>query len=465
MTKLGHFFLVLLLNKVENNVVGFLYFTLIFFSLPENQFSQSKLQNLKWDCSAVIYFENNIVFAEDRYGNIIKKEAAGKDDAGVIQSAINSVGKSGEIKICKGKYFLNKSVNIFNNVKVVGEGRGTTIVPPFDDYAFIFEESNVDHIPRPNHTKEGHPLYAIIFRDIAIDGQREGLTNSGKGIYLKRFWSTSFENLWIQNTSTAIYVRNLHESDFSNIYLINNGNASKKEASVFITNADNLHFSGLYVIYPNYIGLEIVNNAKIIFITQSMFHGWLKREGKSEHNLIEIRDLNNNKEGRMKSDIVIENSRITVGGEGSSVVNIVNSPVTMRQCVATPGFGSNMISATENSRINISDNSFYSLKPLPVGANVLYAENSEVIFKNNVISNLNMQVRLKAVRNSIFADNRFDVKSGMPNIYISETEIHGSRNIQVKGNIFRKDSIEEAVKVSSKSTKNIFINNNQLWSE
>jgi hypothetical protein len=371
------------------------------------------------------------------------------------------------LQVCKGKYILEKSILIDNNLKLTGEGRGTIFVPPENDYAFKVEKREKDLFPRPHHKKEGHPLYAVIIRDITIDGERENLQNSGKGIFLRRFWSSSFENIWIQNTGNALTIDRVHESDFSNIYLINNGDEEKKESGLFITGVDNLHFSGLYIIYQNYIGLEVLRG-KLVFITQSMFHGWLPRHGKSsKYPIIQIKDLNEDKknEGRFKSDVVIENSRITVGGEGTAVINIINSPVTLRQCVATSGFGNKVISATKNSRVNISDNSFYSLKPLPAGAYVLYAEESEVFFKNNVISSLNLQVCLKAARNSIIADNRFESISKGPYVYLGDHEGMGSRSIQVKGNIFKKDDLESAIQISQLSTKNIVIKDNILGSD
>ncbi len=443
-------------------------FLIIAFILnPELTNSQTTSQTIKWDCSAVIYIDHETVYAENRYGNIIKQGKTGKADADVIQSAIELASPTGEIKICRGKYILDNSILICHNIKLVGEGRGTVIVPPINDYAFKVEKREKEIIPRPYHAREDHPLYAVVIRDLTIDGERQDLKHSGKGIFLKVFWSSIFENLWIQNTGNALTLQSVKESDFSNIYLINNGDEKNREPSLLIRGGNNLHVSGLYVIYQNYIGLEMLRG-KLVFITQSMFHGWLPRHGgPAKFPLIQIKDLNNdrNNEGRYKSDFVIENSRITVSGEGTSAVNIINSPVTIRQCVATSGFANTVISATKNARVNISDNSFYSLKTLPMGTYALYAEDAEVIFKNNVVSCQNLQLCLKAARNSIIADNRFDAISELPNIIIGETEDKASRSIQVKGNIFRKEELEDAVVVSANSKKNISIYNNQLWSE
>ncbi|MBN2410489.1 hypothetical protein JXQ31_02280 [candidate division KSB1 bacterium] len=423
-------------------------------------------ETIKWDCSAVVYINNNIVKAEDRDGRVVMEGNVGQADADVIQAAIDAVLPAGEIKICRGKYILNKPIQIYHNIKLTGEGRSTIIVPPKEDFAFWFDKKDTVLISRPYHKKEGFPLYAMIMSNMTIDGERENIPHSGKGLFLGRFWSSVFQNLWIQNTGTAIQIESVHESEFSNIYLINNGDEIKKEPSILMKGSDNLHFRSLYVIYPNYIGLEIILNSKLVFITQSMFHGWLPRHGgAAKYPLIQIKDLNKKKEGRYKSDVIIENSRITVGGEGSCAVNIINSPVKLRQCVATAGEGNTVVRVSDNARVNITDNSFYSFLPLPSGKYVLYAEDSEVIFKNNVISFQNLQLCLKAARNSIIADNRFDAISENPNVFIGNNEDQYSRNIQVRGNIFRKENIKDAVEKSPHPHKNITIYDNQLWSE
>ena len=128
--------------------------------------------------------------------------------------------------------------------------------------------------------------------------------------------------------------------------------------------------------------------SRLIFIIQSMFHGWLEEAGyanrhPAKYPEIIVKDFNaGSPDNRYKTDVVIENSRITVGGEGTSVIEIINSPFTIRQCVATCGVGKAVISATQNSRVNVLDNSFYNLQPLPSGTYVFYGENSEVIFKS-----------------------------------------------------------------------------------
>ncbi len=450
-------------SKTRKNLNGLLF---LIFLLIVITCINGNAESLKWHCSAVVYIENGTVLAEDRYGNIINQEKAGKADADIIQSAIDLAVPAGHLVITKGIYRLNKSLLVHSNIKISGEGRATILVPPVDDFAIRIEKRNENIYPRPYHSEAGNPMYGLIIRDITIDGERDNLPHSGKGLYCKVFWSSSFENIWIQNTGLGIHVDNTRESVFSKIYLINNGDEKKKEPGILVDGNNNLHFRSLYIIYPNYIGMEI--KSKLVFISQAMFHGWLEPHNEpAKYPLIQVKDLNNFKEGegRFKSDVVIENSRITVGGEGSCAVNIINSPVTLRQCVATAGVGNTVVRVSDNARVNITDNSFYSFLPLPSGKYVLHAEDSEVIFKNNIVSCYNLQLCLKAVRNSIIADNRFDSVSENSNIYIGDNNNQGSRCIQVKGNIFRQGKLENAVEVSTLSNKNITIYNNQLWSE
>ena len=159
-------------------------------------------EKVKWAHSAIIFIEGDKIFAEDRYGKIISKGVVGKDVADVIQSAIDLSVPTGHLIITKGKYYLNKSLLVRNNIKISGEGRGTIIVPPLDDYTFKIEKGEKDIFPRPYH-EPLNPLYAMIVRDLTIDGERENLPHSGKGLFLKNFWNSSFENLWIQNTGNA----------------------------------------------------------------------------------------------------------------------------------------------------------------------------------------------------------------------------------------------------------------------
>ena len=413
-----------------------------------------------------VYKTQEAVVAMDKWGGIIKKGQAGVDDATVIQAALEAISPAGELRISAGKYILSQPIKIEANLKIVGEGRGTVLVPPSNDYAIRIEKNTSNMIPRPYHKVENDPLYAIIIRDLTIDGETDASTHSGKGIRITRIWSSSFENLWIQNVDHALSLNTIHESDFSNIYLMNTGNEEEKTPGIYMYHADNIHFDGLYVIYQNYIGLDI-HKSKLIFASNSMFHGWLPRlGGPGKYPLIRLRDLNNNRnpEDRLKGDFVLENTRITVGG-GQESIQIDNSPFTLSQCVATSGFAHTLIKATGNSRINVSNNSFYSLKDKPAGTYVVDAEDSEVYFKNNTLGGKNLSLKLSGIRNSIISDNRFDVEVTGPSILLDKSPLSISKSVQVKGNFFKSNTLKEAIQQLPGSGKNISIQNNMLLTE
>ncbi|MCK4277294.1 MAG: hypothetical protein KAX78_12310, partial [Phycisphaerae bacterium] len=104
---------------------------------------------LKWDCSAVVFIDGGSVVAEDDLGEVIADGTLGKDDADVVQSAIDKVHPAGQIKIRRGTYCFDKPVVIYNSSTIAGEGRGTVIVPPKSDYAFKLMTTDKTEIYRP----------------------------------------------------------------------------------------------------------------------------------------------------------------------------------------------------------------------------------------------------------------------------------------------------------------------------
>ena len=122
-----------------------------------------------------------IAFSDEK--KIISEGVAGKDDAVVFQQAIDSLGKKGgSIRIKRGRYRLSESVIIDYPVSVTGEGQGTIIVPPQDDYAFRVITTKRSPV-RPNSGKlpGGRPgddtLSGVTMELLTIDGE-----GAGKGI-------------------------------------------------------------------------------------------------------------------------------------------------------------------------------------------------------------------------------------------------------------------------------------------
>ncbi len=429
---------------------------------------------LRRGCSALVYVEGEAVVAEDSLGDVISSGQVGSDDAAVIQAAIDSAHPSGEVRISRGTYCLQKPIVVSNSATISGEGRGTVIVPPAGDYAFKVMTTDDTETFRPY--QPGGRLYAVIVRGLAIDGKAGGADGTGKGIYLNRFWSSVFEDLWIENTSTALHLHQVHESCFSRIYMIANGNAEAKEPSVFFDGqCDNIHMSGVTIIYPNYVGLQMIgsasdsrNSPRLVWITDSMIHGWLAGDkamggsawdGPAPYDLIQIRNCDTQKDGR--TDITIANSRITVAAPGCAAVNVSNSPVTIRSSVITATKGECVVRASDGAQVRLIGNAIHGSSADGSKYAVL-AENAEVLFKDNRLAGKNLQIALSPGVNSIIADNRFAADIDGPAIAIGDDGKRGSSNIQVRGNVFSGKDAAAAIAVSPLSTEGIDVHGNQF---
>jgi len=412
--------------------------------------------------SAIVFLDGKSVVAQDDAGSRIAAGQAGKDDADVVQAALDATGLGGAVVIRRGKYRFDKPVVVRNSNTLRGEGRATVVVPPQDDFAFKVVTDEQTRSYRP--FQPGGKLYGVIFANLAIDGDGKDNQPRGKGIYLSGFWSSSFENLWIEKTRTAMYLHRVHESNFTNLYLLGNGDAERREACLVMAGAnDNLHFTGLYVIYSNYIGLEMFAEQgggapRLVFISHSMFHGWLPPDKvwgpapwphAAPFDTIQLRDIL--PVGR--TDTVISDSRITVAGPGVASVHAINSPVTIRDSVITATSGKYVVRATKGARVRLEGNTFHS--QMPTGSEyAVSAEDAEVLMRDNVLVGRNLQVRLAPGRNSIIADNRFDVDSPKGPVLIGDDGQTGSRNVQVRGNVFSQADAASAVEVSGLSASN-----------
>ncbi len=89
----------------------------IWFFIPlTNAINADELpEKLKWAHSAIVFIEGDKIYAEDRYGKILREAIVGIDDVDVIQAAIDHAVPAGHLVITEGKYVLNKSLVIRNN--------------------------------------------------------------------------------------------------------------------------------------------------------------------------------------------------------------------------------------------------------------------------------------------------------------------------------------------------------------
>jgi len=419
--------------------------------------------------SVIVYLDGEALIAEDARGSAIATGRPGQDDAAIIQAAIDYQKPGGEVRLCRGQYSLTQTVVIANSVLLSGEGRGTVIAPPAGDYALKVTTTDATETYRPY--QPGGRLFGVIVRDLAIDGTRNDGARRGKGIYLGGFWSSSFENLWIENTGTALHMHHMAESEMSNLWLIANGDPDAKEASVVMTGGNNnIHISGMHLIYPNYIGLEMFADAegrapRHVFITDSMFHGWLPGE-KAEspipgetrpcesapYDLIVLRDIYN--AGR-RTGAIIANSRITVPAVDQASVRVINSPLTIRDCTLGSSQGKYTVQASDGACVSMLGNTLHGHPGI-----ALRAEHAEVLFEHNVLES-GMLVSLAPGFNSIIADNRFVAAGDKPCVWIGDDGETGSANVQVRGNVFPAGSEDRAVEVSRLCERGIDVHDNQ----
>ena len=70
----------------------------LFFTLLTCIYADDTKGKIKWGFTALVFIEGNKIIAADRYGEVMMEGIAGKADADVIQTAIDSASPVGEIK-------------------------------------------------------------------------------------------------------------------------------------------------------------------------------------------------------------------------------------------------------------------------------------------------------------------------------------------------------------------------------
>jgi hypothetical protein len=418
------------------------------------------------------------VEAVDGAGKLVAASAPNGDDAAVVQAAVDAVFPGGRITIRPGRYVFRKSVVVWNSTTISGDGRQTVIVPPARDFAFRLlkrEDSRtirweVDGLPigstaPPRDCRwllsigertqtQGNlklpddcsPLLGIVLQGLTIDGEK-----NGKGVYLDHVAECTLRDLWIHNThgGAGLYIRDVWETSFDNIHLLGNGSRESAEASVVITaeGANNLHFDRFFVIFPNYVGLEIGSGAvredpRLIFVSHAMFHGWLPVPTVREYDLIRIRNLDPYR------GLVLRDSRLTNSGPDNAYLNVEKGDVKLQSCVLGGGRGGAMIRLGSAARVTANANSFHATSA-PAGKTTftLDATGGELTFVDNLVSPGTGPLRLVGVRNSIVSRNRFLAPAKGPRIRIEDRGPNGCSNVVVNNNFFPA-SEADAVSVS-----------------
>lgn len=417
------------------------------------------------DSSATVFIDGETIYTTSRSGHVIATGSAGAEDDTAIQKAIDAMHPGGEIKILKGEYTFKKPVWVYNYCSIVGEGRSTIITPPENDYAFKILPNNRS-IMRATMLRFDVPDYRIsgtVIKSLAIDGKV-----AGKGIYLRNATDCLLEELWIVNTysGAGLYLESsVMECDFVNIHLWCNGNEESLEGSLVICGqpegdaSNNIHFDRVYVICPNYRGLEIGANGEVaprlIYFHHSMFHGRMHFEGENHASdeLIYVRKVDGPR------GMVVSDSRMTQTQDGYALVQVIEGSVTVSNCMIGGGTGTWAIRSKEAARLHVSGNTFHSGPDYNEYA--LLAEGSRVVFKNNYLVGKETKVCLRAAK-GIIADNEFDLDTGSHAILVDDDEMPGASQVQIRGNIFAGKSAKLAIKVSEAAKDNVSIHGNQL---
>ena len=401
-------------------------------------------------------------------GGLIRSGRAGRDDAELLQQAVDGMPEGGEIRLRTGRYVLDRPVRINVPVTITGEGRGTEVVPPPGDFAFRIQydgkcpdrcRSNFD---TPKHAPAGKTwddvrqraprLHGVVMRNFAIKGAK-----SGKGIYLATLTESSFRDLWIMSTydGAGLYFQEeVMECVFEHIHITNCGSAESKEAALTIRSqvgdaCNNLHFRDIYVIFPQYMGIEIgcegyPSHPRLLWCEQVMVHGWHAMVGPAPYDLVRI-----NKTDAFRG-IFFRGCRITNSGPESTYFHARQGLVTLTDSVLGGGRGRRLLYMGEGARLQASRNIFHGTADLAV---LMEAEKAEIIFKDNDIdlaadggfqsrSDFQAVLDLRDVRLSQIKDNRFYLAGHKPVIRLRQpeessgaAERDADRQVTVSGNM------------------------------
>ena len=256
--------------------------------------------------TAVVARRGDRVVMSDTDGRIVAEKKAGEEDSRLIQQAAELCRNGGELRIMAGEYDLKESIVLDFPCTVSGEGRGTILVPPTNDYAIRIMKT--DRSPTINDWVWGperasipkglidlcaERLYGVYVRSLAIVGN-----GRGKGIYLTGVTECICDDLAIHSTydGAAIYAdRTVMETEFRSIVCYVNGSIKNREATIVVASQDggdannNLQFTRVHVLLPNYVGVQIgtdkTSPPRLIFFTQSFFHGWLPLDRTAPYDL------------------------------------------------------------------------------------------------------------------------------------------------------------------------------------
>jgi len=373
--------------------------------------------------TAIVFREGGNVFLMDSAGVIRAGTDKGQSVSEVIQQAVDLCKDGGEVRIKAGEYRLERSVVVDYPCTISGEGRGTILVPPANQFALCVKKTQRSpvlsdwvwgdkkgKIPQWLDDLCAERLYGVNVRSLAIVGY-----GHGKGIYLKGLSECNFADLWIHvtNDGAALYLDStVMETEFRNIHCYNNGSLENKEATLVIDSQqegdsnNNLHFDKVYILLPSYIGVQIGSENKkyaprLIYFSHCFFHGWYPLEYLAPYDLIRIQHSD------FQRGVTITESRFTLPGAGCAAVHL--GPDTLAQVSNCNFGGPDYIRAEAGAKLIATGNCFNT--PINVNAHTnnlaIRAEKAETIIQNNIFVAGPDCVRIEEPKHSILESNIF----------------------------------------------------------
>lgn len=409
-----------------------------------------------------VVIEGSSICAKTGEGKVLFTGRSGVDDADIVQRAIDQVHPGGEVRLLAGKYLFSKPVRLYNASTFSGAGKSTVIVPPADDYALLIRTEDKS----PRRWYHDNVLNGVTLKALTIDGQRSDGSCQGKGIYLQNVFDSHLDGLWIANTGAGagLFLEDwVGESNFTNIHLMNCGNVKRRQAAVVIHSSDarpcnNLQFRGLYIIFPPYRGLDIHSEGgsrppKLIFISHSMFHGWIPKPGHDHETT--AADLVYIESTDKERGIFFDQCRFTAADRQFALLKVINGSVAVTNSSIGPiggRFAKAGIWAENGAKVRVVGNTFHEVDS-EGESHLLYVKGAEVLFANNEISGKAARLSLLPGMNSIISSNIFELSDTQnPVILIGDDGKTGSKNIQVHGNVFGEGlPAEKAISVSALS--------------
>lgn len=394
----------------------------------------------------------------DDMGNRVETGRAGTDDSAMIQNAIDRMETGGELRLNAGIYTLSVPLVVHFPVTISGEGRGTEIVPPPGEFAFKvhFDNRSPDRtlsnfgVP-PAHadagitwqklrSTSGSPYQlrhqGVHISRLAIQGH-----GIGKGILLATLTESTFRDLWIMNTgdgSGLYFEEEVMECVFENIHISNCGSPESKQAAITIRSQEgdacnNLHFRDIYVIFPQYIGIEIgsegkPNHPRLIWFEHCMIHGWHVLTEPAPYDLIDVVHTDSSR------GISFSGCRVTNGGSESACLRVRDGRVGIHDTVLGGGRGAFLTVAEPGANLHVTRSTFHDTDDLK---SVLRADLASLSFIGNQVevSRGHTVFDLNAPVYAVITDNYISIPESSRAVRIADSDDSPSGPVSFSGNV------------------------------